>query len=188
MGIHSTAQLFSGCHLANKERQETLLQLQLHLQLDQFDLLSSHGCLQRTELEYDVKFPILLPRRQHFTELVIRDAHDKLFHAGVSHTCSRIRQTYWIPQGRAEVRRVTTHCTICRRHEGEPFSLPEMPPLPMEKVSRSTPFKNTGLDYLGPIVINEGQQTTKVWVCLFTCLATRAIIWSELLIYQQENS
>ena len=44
-----------------------------------------------------------------------------------------------------------------------------------ERVSRSTPFKTTGLDYLRPLVITEGQQTTKLWVISFTYLLTRAI-------------
>ena len=59
-----------------------------------------------------------------------------------------------------------------------------MPPWPRERVAQSFPFEYTGLDYFGPLYIKhfspESEQsnqfaTKKVWVCLFTCLAIRAI-------------
>ena len=62
--------------------------------------------------------------------------------------------------------------------------MPKMPPLPQERVVRSLPFEYTGLDYLGPLYIKQFVQSDepvtkpffkKVWVCLFTCLAVRAI-------------
>ena len=58
--------------------------------------------------------------------------------------------------------------------------MPEMPPLPRELVAWSLPFEFTGLDYFGPLYIKQfvqGSETIvkKVWVCLFTCLAVRAI-------------
>ena len=50
-----------------------------------------------------------------------------------------------------------------------------MPPWPKEKVSVSDPFKYVGLDYLGPLHVKEGNTVQKMWICLFTCLAVRAI-------------
>ena len=32
-----------------------------------------------------------------------------------------------------------------------------------------------GLDYLGLIYVRDNQEMNKVWVCLFTCLAVRAV-------------
>ena len=42
---------------------------------------------------------------------------------------------------------------------------------------RSLPFQYNGLDYLGPLYIKCGYHADriKVWVCLFTCVAVRAI-------------
>ena len=37
------------------------------------------------------------------------------------------------------------------------------------------PFKSTGIDYFGPLYIKTRQGQQKVWICLFTCLVTRAI-------------
>ena len=43
------------------------------------------------------------------------------------------------------------------------------------RVSEAVPFSRTGLDYLGPINIKVANGQQKVWVCLFTCLVTRAV-------------
>ena len=50
-----------------------------------------------------------------------------------------------------------------------------MPPWPKQRVAQSAPFQFTGLDYLGPILVKEGDKMVKMWICLFTCLAVRAI-------------
>ena len=114
---------------------------------------------------------------------MIQEIHRRFVHAGVSHTSSQVQQEYWIPQGRATVKHVIAGCTICKHHNGPSFCLPNMPsfclpnmpPWPQERVSRSTPFQYVGLDYLGPIRVKEGGCLEKMWICLFKCLAFRAI-------------
>ncbi|XP_063411653.1 uncharacterized protein LOC134694568 [Mytilus trossulus] len=86
-----------------------------------------------------------------------------------------MRQTYWIPQGRSEVKRVLRKCTICKRGEGGPYKMPLMPPLPKKRVNESAPFTYTGVDYFGPIFVKSDTGSKKVWVCLYTCLVVRAI-------------
>ena len=49
---------------------------------------------------------------------ILQSLYQRLVHAGVSHTLSQVRQEFWIPQGRAEVRRVLSRCVICKRHGG----------------------------------------------------------------------
>ena len=55
--------------------------------------------------------------------------------------------------------------------------MPSMSPCPSNKVIRSLPFQYTGLDYFRPLYIKHGNHADrrKVWVCLFTCVAVRAI-------------
>ena len=98
-----------------------------------------------------------------------------LLHTGVSQTLSLMRQKYWITQGRSAVRKVLLSCTTCRRHEGGPYRMPLMPPLPAERLSESPPFAYTGVDYFGPLYIKSKKDRQKVWVCLYTSLVTRAI-------------
>ena len=70
---------------------------------------------------------------------------------------------------------VIRNCTICRRHEGGPYKMPVMAPLPKSCVTSAVPFSRTGLDYLGPMYSKTSDGQRKVWVCLFTCMVTRAI-------------
>ena len=82
---------------------------------------------------------------------------------------------YWIPQGRATVKTVLQKCFLCRRLQGGPYQIKPMSPWPTCKVSKSAAFNFTGLDYFGPLFIKKEAECSKVWVCLFTCIATRGI-------------
>ena len=53
--------------------------------------------------------------------------------------------------------------------------MPLMPPFPSERVTEAVPFTFTGIDYCGPLFIKSKPETSKVWICLFTCLVTRAV-------------
>ena len=92
-----------------------------------------------------------------------------------AHTLSKVREQFWVPQGKAEVIAVLKKCTLCRRHEGAALRLPPFPSLPKERVSASAPFQHVGVDYLGPLYVVDHGESKKVWVCLFTCLAIRAV-------------
>jgi hypothetical protein len=51
--------------------------------------------------------------------------------------------------------------------------------LPLARVTMARPFLNAGTDYVGPFEIKSGntrsKTTTKCYVALFICLATRAL-------------
>ena len=157
------------------------LKEQLNLIIDDQGVLRCQGRHENAELTQGSRYPKLLPAKEYYTRLVIEDCHCKTMHFGVSQTLTETRKGYWIPQGRSQVKKVLNSCQVCRRVEGGSFSMPKMPPWPKERVAQSFPFEYTGLDYLGPLYIKvysgeSNQPTTKkVWVCLFTCLAIRAI-------------
>ena len=51
-----------------------------------------------------------------------------------------------------------------------------MAPLPAVRVSPGRPpFASCGVDYAGPFVTKSGRRCAKRYICLFTCLATRAV-------------
>ena len=114
--------------------------------------------------------PILLPKKDHFTKLIIIATHRKLIHA-------EIRKRFWILQGRSAVRKVIRQCLICIHWEGGPFKTPELAPIPKDieaKLSKE-PFLLVGLDYLGPLFTSNESSNSKNWLCLFTCLSIRAV-------------
>ena len=84
---------------AIQQRKRTNLGEQLNLQLDHQDILRCYGRYKNANLGDEVKYPKLLPKKEHHTRLVIKDLHSKLFHAGVIQTLVHIRKEYWIPHG-----------------------------------------------------------------------------------------
>ena len=150
------------------------LKTQLGLFLDDKAIWRCGGRLQNSDLPYATKYPVLLSRGHPFTTLVIRDAHERVYHNGVKETLTEIRAKYWIVRGRSLVRTIIHKCVICRRYEGAPFTSPPAPPLPEFRVKEVPAFTNTGVDFAGPLFV-KGPGSTKVWICLFTCLVTRAV-------------
>ncbi len=149
---------------------------QLGVVIDQFGLLRCGGRLAHADLSNDTKFPILLPARANITKLVILQSHLTSLHAGVATTLAQTRQSYWILRGRRAVRETIKGCLVCRKFSAPPYKLPLMPALPTSRVQESRPFRHVGLDYMGPIFVkNLSGDRQKAWVCLFSCLCTRAI-------------
>ena len=72
------------------------LQLQLGLKIDGFGVMSCHGHFQNADIPEGATCPKLLPRQEHLMRLLIQYVHEKLIHAGVSHTLASLRQEYWI--------------------------------------------------------------------------------------------
>ena len=138
---------------AIKNNTRNNLKSQLGLRIDENGILRCHGRLIRENLPESTFYPKLLPKNHAFTSLVINSFHEKLMHAGVSHTLSAIRREFWIPQGRATVRKVLLNCRRCRRHQGGPYRMPHMAPYPASRIEESSPFTYTGLDYLGPLYV-----------------------------------
>ena len=50
-----------------------------------------------------------------------------------------------------------------------------MSPWPRSKTTESSPFANTGVDCFGPLYVKNRGNRKKVWICLFTCIAVRAV-------------
>ncbi|XP_053380514.1 uncharacterized protein LOC128548907 [Mercenaria mercenaria] len=151
------------------------LQQQLGLHIDEVGLLRCKGRLENADISENAKHPVLLPRKDRLTYLFIDKTHKEILHSGVSQTLAKTRQRFWIPHGRATIKSVLHMCTVCRRFDGGPYKMPPMPSLPPSRVTECRPFSRTGLDYLGPIYVKSNDTPKKVWVCLFTCLVTRAV-------------
>jgi len=58
---------------------------------------------------------------------------------------------------------------------GKPYQAPEPPPLPKVRVMEAPPFTVTGVDFAGALYVRDGKEEEKVYICLFTCAATRAV-------------
>ena len=148
---------------------------QLNDRIDETGLMRCYGRICNAELPTSTVNPILLPRDDYFTELIIRDIHTDTLHAGTSQTLLSIRQSYWIPQGRITVRKILKRCVICKKIEGGPYKTPRFPDFPAERVRKAKPFSYSGVDYFGPLYVRDHDDIVKVWISLFTCMSVRAV-------------
>ncbi len=160
---------------AINDNKENCLQRQLGLYIDNSGLLRCKCRLQNACLSESARCPILLPKDNRYTHLVVEKTHKEILHSGVSQTLSTIRMRFWIPHGRATVKAVLKACSVCRRYEGGPYKMPPMCFYPKTRVTEASPFSRVGLDYMGPLWIKADGKQQKVWICLFTCFVTRAI-------------
>lgn len=103
------------------------------------------------------------------------DIHKRSLHSGCSQTITKIRQSFWIPAIRQSVNHVLRKCIPCKKKVGQPFQLPDLPPLPKDRVSVCIPFSSAGVDYAGPHNVKVNRQTKKMYICLFIYATTRAV-------------
>ena len=146
------------------------------------------GRLDRADLSYDAKHPMILPGKHRVTEMIILHYHHANGHVGPHQLLAEIRQRFWIVNGVSSIRRVLRQCHECKRQNaavGEQITAP----LPAVRVSSDShqltyPFAAVGVDYFGPLYVHAGPLTRSVrknpklhkrYGCIFTCLRYRAV-------------
>jgi len=140
--------------------------------LDSENLLRVNCRLENSHLSHDKKYPIIVPQRSHLADLLIMQAHKKLYHGGVSQTILMLRNKYWIPKCRSQVKAIVRRCVVCKRRHQKRVK-ERWAPLPSERVDTNDmrPFGTVGVDFVGPLCSKE----SKCYIVLFTCLRVRAI-------------
>ncbi|XP_003382158.1 putative integrase core domain protein [Trichinella spiralis] len=143
--------------------------------VDEEGFLRVGGRLENAELPSHMKHPVILPGDHALTMGLIKRCHARQLHAGTTHTLAILRQQYWVLKGRTQVKKVIRHCFACRRAMARPIQ-PKMAALPSSRVVEAAAFAHTGMDFAGPLLIRVGKRaTSKCYVCLFTCMASRAV-------------
>ena len=119
------------------------------------------------------------------------EVHQRRFHCSQKATFNTLREKYWFCGGFRYVKDLVRKLCLTPRCRYIRFSTPKMSPLPDIRIDNPEPWRNTGVDYLGPIhckydckneVPSHDKQgrclhtkTHKVWLAVFTCMHTRAI-------------
>uniref|UniRef100_A0A1I7V741 Integrase_H2C2 domain-containing protein n=1 Tax=Loa loa TaxID=7209 RepID=A0A1I7V741_LOALO len=75
-------------------------------------LWRSSSRLGYSELDEESKYPIYLPKTNRITELIIQQQHERLHHAGIAHTLTELRRRFWIPKGRAAIKRIISRVIL----------------------------------------------------------------------------
>ena len=148
---------------------------QLDLFLDPQGILRTRTRLQEAVVSDSVKYPVLLPKDHHFTQLLITDTHLRLCHAGVRQVMSSIRGFYWIPHCRRTVSKIVHSCFNCRKFSAGFYPVPDPPPLPDFRVAKVEAFDNIGIDHCGPFPVREAGKVIKSYILILTCAVSRAV-------------
>ena len=146
---------------------------------DNNGILQANGRLQSADfLPVKTRCPIILPRSAWTTKLIIRDYHVKSHHAaGTNHLLSLLSSRYWIVSAREAIRECERECAKCKLLKAKPATQ-VMAPLPSARLETSLrAFERAAVDYGGPFITKQGRgrQQEKRYLCVFTCMATRAV-------------
>ena len=135
------------------------------------------GRLGNSPMEFEEKYPALLPRDHLLTRLIILCAHSVVKHGGVADTLTQVRETFWIIKGCQLIKKIIRHCRICKHFEGNHYKLPPISDLPEFRTEQVPAFCNVGVDFAGPLIVKQegDNRTTKAHIALFSRCVTRAI-------------
>ena len=84
---------------------------------DQDGIIRVGGRIRHADVPYDEKHPVILPKKGHVTELVIRHHRMKNRHQGCGITHAGIRASgVWIMNGNSAVGHHIAKCVTCQRY------------------------------------------------------------------------
>lgn len=144
---------------SNKDAKECVMKrsplLKLNPILDDQQILRVGGRLELSELPYELKHPIILPKDNHITDLIIKHYHEKIKHQGRGITLNEIRSNgYWIVHGVSMVNRTIKDCVTCRKLRGKK-QVQKMSDLPVDRFYDESPFTYSGMDVFGPFIVKN---------------------------------
>lgn len=179
--IVKTVQQHVFADIFQKIQQNTLLPKpfrKLALFKDNEGALRVGGRLRNSNLSYDAKHPLLLPKSSRLTDLIIEFVHANYFHPGLKTMQYLLLQQFWILSPRSAIYRCLSKCLRCFRCKPKSYN-PYMGDLPALRVAQLKAFSSVCVDFAGPFSLtmnkHRGVKTFKGYVCVFVCTVTKAI-------------
>ncbi|GFV18882.1 integrase catalytic domain-containing protein [Trichonephila clavipes] len=146
---------------------------------DEHGLVRVGGRLQNSQLQFNSKHPIILPSQHSISELLIKEQHIAHLHAGPTLLAHVLRQSHWIVGSRKLINKCIRKCLKCNKFKTSTTTPQLMGNLPKHRATLERPFFSCGIDYAGPVLIKcnkgRGTKSTKGYIALFVCLATKAV-------------
>ncbi|XP_065079719.1 uncharacterized protein LOC135702598 [Ochlerotatus camptorhynchus] len=137
--------------------------------LDEFGVIRMEGrSAHAYSIAFEQQFPIVLPKGHDVTSKLLFHYHRKFGHGNRETVVNEPRQRFYVQNIRAAVLQAMKSCAWCKINKCQP-AVPRMAPLP---VQRHTP-QLCPFSYVG--IVTVGRRSEKRLICLFTCLAARAI-------------
>jgi len=149
--------------------------------LDSDVIMRSSSRLVNAEiLPFETQYPIILPRRHSVTKLIVKSEHEQGAHVcGTYHILSELSKKYWVIGAIEAIREWESACMACKRRAAK-VATQIMAPLPASRLQMPESlrcFVHTALDFTGPYITVQGcgRRREKRYLCLFTCMSTRAV-------------
>lgn len=166
------------CLSKNKPLKSSSSIISLNPFLDQNGILRVGGRIHNASISYAQKHPILLSNKSHVVELLIKQEHERLGHAGPQSVLCNLRLKYWPINALRLIKKVIKNCVTCHRFKAV-FSQQLMGSLPPERVASVRPFRYVGVDFAGPLMVRESKlrkaKVFKAYTALFVCMNTKAV-------------
>ena len=104
-------------------------------------------------LPRSARLPVILPRKQRVTKLIVKLFHEEGKHAcGTNQTLAALSSRFWIISGREEIREWENERFMCRRQKAKAANR-VMAPIPQIRLRNSLrAFAQTAVDYGGPFI------------------------------------
>ena len=133
----------------------------LGLKIDEDGILRYHGRFNNADISEETKIPIYLPRKNYWTELLVKRISSKVISWWIITYTITNSKPLLDPTRTSYGKKRDMSLWNMQKNHGGPFKMPKMSPY-------------TGLGYLGPFYV-KGNPSKKIWICLFTCVAARAV-------------
>ena len=167
--------------------------LQFNPFIDDKGILRIGGRLTFSNLSFEEKHPILLPKKHAFVQMLILHFHQENMHSGIDQTHFFLRERYWIIQSRQMIRSILRNCVKCRRITSRAMH-PIMGNVPKGRTQLTQvepAWTHVGVDLTGAIQLKKvGRRTVtpeQAYIVLYTCMTTRSIYLDLMLTNKTED-
>ena len=131
--------------------------------MDADGLIRVGGKLKHSHLNSSCKHPVLFPKQEKVTDLVIKWCHAKCTHGGRGATLNELRRSgYWVVNGNYAVRSKLFKSIQCKRLRGK-FGIQKMADLPSSRLMEVPPFTYCGVDMFDQFIIKQRRSEIKRW-------------------------
>lgn len=153
--------------------------IQLNPFLDNSKVMRVGGRISHSLASYTTKHPIILSGKSLLCQRISWQLHLDNCHPGPTLMLSMLQEKFHVTGARKLVKHIFQHCVRCiKQHPRAENQL--MGDLPKERVIFDAPFSSVGVDFAGPFKVHTirkrgSNPEHKSYLCVFVCLATRAI-------------
>ena len=157
------------------------------------------GRLKHSGLPETTIHPILWLHTHYLSQCLVEDIHQMSSHAGPSTMMAILSETYCIIGVKRLVQSISKSCVICQRTYLRTMSQ-QMGQLPKSRSVPNPPFTITGVDFVGPFMLKQGNPLKpthiKAYIALSICFMTiwrpvkiclRSVSWQRFHVLQPEE-